>query len=182
MRRLGMVAALALALVGCHGGPATGSATPPGQTPAATPAEPSATVSGSPVELGCIGCGRVAGCRDALSGRLDADAKVTIYTGGWNGIAIEVAPLDTGALPAPPGVDPLEVVGVSWPAGYSGLRQADGEIALLDGAGRLVAMTGRSYQFEGEWVLGGSTGGPIFPRDFIMGFSVCDRSGSVTPG
>jgi len=178
VRRLGVALGLALTLLGCHGGRSPGPATPPTST---APAIQPSVVLGTPVELGCIGCGQVVTCRDQIAGQLHADAQVTTYIGGWTGIAIEVSPLDTGALPAPSGVDPLRFVGVSWPSEHVGSRLADGEIAVLDGSGRVVATTGVGYRFSGEWVLAGSIGGPIFPRSFIQGFSVCGDPGSVIP-
>jgi hypothetical protein len=179
VRRHAIAIGLALSLTGCHSGTSPGSSTSPAST--AAEVQP-AVVLGTPVELGCIGCGHVATCRDQIAGPLRADAKVTTYVGGWTGIAIEVSPLDTGAWPEPSDVDPLQFVGVSWPSDYLGSRLADGEIAVVDGAGRLVGTTGKDYQFRGEWVLAGSTGGPIFPRSFIEGFSVCGDHRSVIPG
>lgn len=178
--RLAIALGLAISLMGCDGGTSPGSATSP--TPSAAVVQPSAVVPGTPVELGCIGCGHVVTCQDQIAWPLRADTDVKTYIGGWTGIAIEVSPLDTGAWPEPSGVDPLQFVGVSWPSDYVGSRLADGEIAVLDGAGRVVATTGREYQFRGEWVLAGSIGGPIFPRSFIQGFSVCGDRRSVLPG
>lgn len=45
-------------------------------------------------------------------------------------------------------VDGSVTLPIRWPEGYTG-RQAGSEVEVLDGAGKVVAITGRRYQIEG---------------------------------
>jgi hypothetical protein len=65
---------------------------------------------------------------------------------------------------------------------YTGVRLADGEVAVLDGAGHLVATTGSKYRLKGQWAVIAAVGGPLFGKPpWIDGFDVCRGSASVTP-
>ena len=93
---------------------------------------------------------------------------------------IEVWPLDTVVWPS--GVDPERLVPVRWPLEYTGVRLAGGEVAVVDGAGQLVATTGSNYRLKGEWAVVGAIGGPLFGEPpWIDAFNVCRGSESVIP-
>lgn len=47
---------------------------------------------------------------------------------------------------------------VMWPSGYTGSRQADGQVAVLDGSGNVVATTGREYAISPAPDPGGEAG------------------------
>jgi hypothetical protein len=67
---------------------------------------------------------------------------------------------------------------VDWPQGYTGVLAAGG-VAIVDPAGNLVAMTGRSYAMK---VSVGIVGAPADnSRGWIDSFNVCGEAGWLTP-
>jgi hypothetical protein len=170
VRQIATTLALALCLLGCS-------------STAAPTDEPLPAPSGKPIEVARYGSLSDTGCPDQVEGPLRADVSVERYVWGtYNGIVIEVSPDEAGVWPEPSGVDPWPVplVPVRWPTDYTGVRLADGEVAVVN-TGYLVAMTGMQYRLKGEWAILGSTGGPKFPHSWIHGFNVCPDSGSVVP-
>jgi hypothetical protein len=124
-------------------------------------------------------------CQDEwVEGPLRADVELqnrllgTVFSAPT---AIELSPLDTGVWPEPSGLGyPVRFVEVSWPLEYSGMRLASGEVAVLDGAGSLVATTGSTYRLKGEWRIAAAIGGQLFGKGaWIDGFNVCRGGESV---
>jgi hypothetical protein len=109
-----------------------------------------------------------------VEGSLRADVKLKSHITGTpqnNSIAIEVWPLDTVVWPSFGVQERFEAVW--WPMDFGGVRLAGGEVAVMDGAGNLVAVTGRKYRLKGEWLGLGSVGGPDFPSAWIAAFYAC---------
>jgi hypothetical protein len=71
---------------------------------------------------------------------------------------------------------------VAWPVGYRGVRLAGGEVAVVDPADNLVAITGRRYSLKlsvgavGAYALGNAA-----PPGWIDTFNACGDVGSVIP-
>lgn len=170
MRRVTTILAIALFLLGCS-------------SVAAPTDEPMPAPAGKAIDVARYGDGVGMRCRDAVEGPLQADVEVEQYVGGYSGIVVEVSPNEAGVWPEPSGVDPWPVplVPVHWPMDYTGVRLANGEVAVVNGAGHLVATTATSYRLKGDWSILGSVGGPKFPHSWINGFNVCPDSGSVEP-
>jgi hypothetical protein len=166
---LGLVCLLVLCLGGC--GVSLGPA---------LSGDPAAPPSGKPFRLG--GIFPDPPCQDQwVEGALRPDVLIPAsYIGdGGKGMAIEVDRQEY--LAEPSGVDPVRFVPIYWPFEYTGLRLAGDEVAVLDGAGHLVATTGSRYRLKGQWRVLGSIGGPKFPYSWIDGFVVCPDSGSLIP-
>ena len=70
-----------------------------------------------------------------------------------HGTDISVLPSDI-ADDWPSGKAGLSDVPVQWPRGFTGVRLAGGEVAVLDTAGNVVATTGRNYRLRGGWMIG----------------------------
>jgi len=160
MRRLATTLALTLFLLGC------GSVPPPPPP------------SGEPIYLPVHGtenyCEGRADSPGGMSAWLRADADVfdpIMNTSNRTVTALELL------TPQPSGVGyPAQVfIAASWPSEYKGVRLADGEIAVLDGAGSLVATTGRKYRVDGLSISVAPVGGPLFGKEFswIGAFIVC---------
>ena len=94
---------------------------------------------------------------------------------------IEVWPLDTVVWPS--GIEgPERFVSVRWPLDFTGVQLAGGEVAVLDGAGNVVATTGSKYQLKGQWAVVAAIGGQYFGKPpWIDGYDVCGESDSVIP-
>jgi hypothetical protein len=109
-----------------------------------------------------------------LEGSLLADVELPNHLIGTtmdNPTVIEVWPLDTVVWPS--FVDKGRFESVWWPMDFAAVRLAGGEVAVVDGAGNLVAVTGRKYRLKGEWLVAGSIGGPNFPSRWIDAFYAC---------
>ena len=180
VRRVTTTLALALCLAGC-------SSAASSVEPSATPSdETSVAPSGEPIGLFGYGTRGDMTCQDQLvEGSLLTGVELQdrlLNTPRRNPTTIEIWPLDTVVWPGPSGVDPERFVSVLWPLEYGGVRLAGGEVAVLDGAGHLVAMTGTKYRLSGEWAVIGAVGGPLFGKPpWIDGFDVCRGSESVIP-
>ena len=181
MRRVTTTLALALFLLGC--GVRT-DANVESEAASAAPSRPvSVAPSGKPIGVVGYGINGEMPCQGQWAdGSLRADVELeNRITGTSQGpIALEVWPLDK--VEWPPGVEPVRLMAVRWPLEYTGVRLADGEVAVLDGAGHLVAATGRNYRLKGEWAVIGAIGGPLFGEPpWIDAFNVCRGDGSVIP-
>ena len=122
--------------------------------------------SGEPVSLGTLGEGA---CVQWIEGSLRPTR---------DGVDIEFTSLDT--VDWPDGVDKQSSVSMMWPEGFTGVRVAGGDLAVVDGSGNLVAMTGRNYQLRGGFVTHEAPGYP--GTKGIGGFLACGEEGSVIPG
>ena len=71
----------------------------------------------------------------------------------------------------------VHVVPVTWPSEYTGVRLANGEVAVVDATGDLVALTGRDYRLGGLMIGVGAVGGPLFGKSWFAQFMAC---GSVS--
>jgi hypothetical protein len=110
----------------------------------------------------------------SVEGSLLADVKLQSHRTGAsenNSTVIEVWPLDTVVWPS--FGDKARFEAVWWPMDFAGVRLAGGEVAVVDGAGNLVAVTGRKYRLKGEWLGLSSIGGPDFPSTWIAAFYAC---------
>ena len=146
---------LLLSLIGCTTAPT---------------AEPPAP-SGNPVQL--MTYFNENPCRHQL-------AKGLLLPGAY-GTDIRVVPTEVAAWPSPsPGT---ATVPVQWPLGFTGQRLVGGEIAVLNGAGKVVATTGRSYWLEGGWLVGQAFGPPGEPPPppRVAGFVACGDTSTVIP-
>lgn len=178
--------ALAVCLLGCSSvglndeSPSVSGAAS-GAVSAAPSDDSSAAPSGAPIGLVGYGIGGEMACQDQLAEGLlhsDVELKDRLLGNSQGPIAIEIWPLDTVVWPA--GVEPARFVALRWPLEYTGVRVADGEVAVLDGAGHPVATTGRSYRLKGEWAVVAAIGGPLFGKPpWIDAFNVCRGSESV---
>jgi hypothetical protein len=172
MHPLAIELALALFLLGC------------GTAPSAAPSDPVVALpSGEPVGLIGYGTNGEMTCPNQWaqgSLRADVELKDRLLGNSQGPITIEIWPLDTVDWPA--GIAPERFVALRWPLEYTGLRLAGGEVAVLDGAGNLVATTGTNYRLRGEWAVAGAIGGPLFGEPpWIDAFSVCRGSDSMIP-
>jgi len=98
------------------------------------------------------------------------------------GTAISVMPtsIDGPAGPINPVVwpsgynDGRSIVSVTWPSGFTHLRLAGGEVAVLDPHGNVVATTGRRYSLKGAWIIGAPFGFRESPEPLqVTGFVAC---------
>ncbi len=166
--------ALALCLFGC------GAVSRTAESPTSEPRP-----SGEPMGVVGYGINGEMPCEDQRAvGMLRADVRVeNRLLGGDNGnpITLEVWPLDTVAWPTD--VAPERFVPVRWPLEYTALRLSDGQIAVLDGGGAVVATTGRTYRLTGAWAIVAAIGGPLFGEPpWIDAFNVCRGPDAVVPG
>ncbi len=119
--------------------------------------------SGKPVELYTFG----ERCQDL---RVEGVLRTGGKDGGIQQTDIVVGPLDTVVWPER--VNAESVVSVRWPRGFKGVAVAGGEVAVVDGAGNLVATTGGRYSLLGGWILAGSTYDHDLPPR-LVGFQAC---------
>jgi hypothetical protein len=187
VRRITMTLALALCLLGCNSvvvnvESEAASEAPSDPLSAAPSTESLAAPSGEPIGIPGSDTLRDICPDDWLEGSLVADRMVEVALGGTflTPTAIEVGPLDRVVWPL--GVHP-QTVFVRWPMDYTGVRLADGEVAVLDSAGHLVATTGRNYRLKGQWVVYGSIAGPEhpLPNGGFGGFNACSGREFVIP-
>jgi hypothetical protein len=74
----------------------------------------------------------------------------------------------------------VPVVPVTWPAAYTGVLMADRQVAVVDGSGNLVAMTGREYRLTGAVLVIAAVGGELFGKGgWVHSVTVCPLAGSV---
>jgi hypothetical protein len=179
---------LSLFLLGCSSvamndeSEAAASAAPSTLVSTAPSDEPVAAPSGKPTGLVLSDTLREYCPENWVEGLLVADVEVKNGLSGHVQLAptaIEVGPADAVAWPA--GVDPQKWVLIRWPMDYSGLRMADGEVAVLDEAGHLVATTGRKYRLTGDWAVYGSISGNPLPNGGFDGFNACRGREFVIP-
>lgn len=153
--------ALALCLLGCSSVPIKIESRP--------------APSGASIGLVGYGIDGEMACQDQSAEgllRSDVELKDRLLGNSQGPITIEIWPLDTVVWPA--GVEGERFVAVRWPLEYTGVRLADGEVAVLDGAGHLVATTGSPYRLQGEWAVVGAIGGPLFGKPpWVDAFNVC---------
>ena len=166
--------ALALFLLGC------GSVDNPTPRSTELPSAP----PGEPIDMIGYGTRGDMVCRDQwIEGSLLAGVAVQdrlVHRWDTYPTTIDVWPLDSIAWPSPLGFAPERFVPIRWPLEYTGLQLADGEVAVLDGAGEVLATTGRGYRLKGEWAVVGAVGGPLFGKGaWIDGFNVCRGSDAV---
>ena len=151
------------------------------ETPDESEAAPLAP-SGAPIGLIGYGVNGEMPCPGQVAeGALRGDMELhdRLLGNSQGPVTIEVWPLDTVEWPA--GVEPERFVAIRWPLEYTGLRLSDGEVAVLDGAGRLVATTGGNYRLRGEWAVVAAIGGPLFGKPpWIDAFNVCRGGESVS--
>lgn len=103
-----------------------------------------------------------------------------------HGTDIEVHFLQTTSSSAPdavPSDDGSNITSVAWPSGFSGVRLTGGVVAVLDGAGKLVAKTGRKYRLKGGMAVNGPLGPDPMPPGLsgLAGFRACGDPQSVLP-
>jgi hypothetical protein len=162
---------LALCLLGCSAAPSAPASTTPTLAPP----------SGAPIGVVGYGINGDMICQDQWvegSLRSDVELRDRLLGNSQGPITIEVRPLDTVVWP--PGVEPERFLAVRWPLEYTGVRLADGEVAVLDGSGEHVATTGSNYRLKGEWAVVAAIGGPLFGEpSWIDAFNVCRGSESV---
>jgi hypothetical protein len=128
--------------------------------------------SGEPVSLAKHGADFCA--NHLVEGSLLADVKLPSHRTGAtqnNSTVVELWPLD--AVVWPSFGEPARFEAVFWPMDFAGVRLAGGAVAVVDGAGNLIAVTGRKYRLKGEWVGLSSIGGSDFPSTWIEGFYAC---------
>lgn len=176
--RVSATLVIALVVVGCAGVAGEPAPVQPAATrPAPTKAAPTQELapSGEPVELDHYGLDCSDSTRGSVEGTLLADAP--IYNPMFESSEPVLTAIDL-RQPDPSG-QLVRVVPVSWPSEYRGVRLATGEVAIVDAAGNLVAMTGRDYRIEGLLVAVAAAGGPLFDRgeSWWGGLTVC---GSVS--
>ena len=74
---------------------------------------------------------------------------------------------------------PPRIVPLQWPVGFTGVRLAEGQIAVVDPTGNLVALTGHTYAFKGASVIEIYALGNAAPPGWVSEFNVCRDRGSV---
>lgn len=144
--------ALALCLLGCGLAP-----------------EPAA--SGEPIQLmewGDVGCGD-----EWTEGLLLVDQT---YATAISVMPRPIAPFQDAVWPSPN--NGSTILPVRWHRGFTALRLAGGEVAVLDHAGNHVVTTGRKYKLKGNWVLGNSAGDLVGPPH-VDQFVACGDAGTV---
>jgi hypothetical protein len=95
------------------------------------------------------------------------------------GIDIVFSSLDT--VDWPEGVGEQNIVSVQWPVGFTGVRLAGGQVAVVDASGNVAAMTGTKYRLKGSWLVIQPFGEP-HPRPLVVGgFWACGDESSVIP-
>jgi len=62
---------------------------------------------------------------------------------------------------------------VRWPSGYSGVRLASSQIAVVDDTGYVAAVTGRRYRLDGNMLMSAAIGGSLFGKAWFTSFDVC---------
>ena len=121
-----------------------------------------------------------------VEGSLAADVSVLDPILGGTTLAvtaIKIRRLDPGLQTEPdPSGFRVPVVPVTWPADYTGVRMASGQVAVFDATGNLVAMTGREYRVTGAVTKVAAIGGELFGKPaWLSAVTVCRRTGSVVP-
>jgi hypothetical protein len=88
---------------------------------------------------------------------------------------MEVQSVEVSGKPEQPAVSPStfgwNVARVIWPTGFTGVRTTGGEVAVVDGKGNLVAVTGRTYQLQGKLTASAAAQYPETLR--YEAFAVC---------
>jgi hypothetical protein len=104
------------------------------------------------------------------------------------GTDIEVLSLQASSSEAPAlmpyGDNGSNTTSVAWPSGFRGVHLTSGEVAVLDSAGKLVAMTGRKYRLKGAMAVAGPAGpGYSLPNGVspLQGFGACGDPQSIIP-
>jgi hypothetical protein len=139
-----------------------------------------------------LGCGSRVGANaesEAASAAL-AGEPVALLTGVEACYAGGQSPNDGGLLvPDPDFGTRFDGRGpVMWPVGYTGVRLAGGQVAVLSGQGGLVATTGKEYNFSPVPQQAGEAGEVIarvgavpvcdgYPWDFVDCAAVADGTG-----
>jgi hypothetical protein len=178
MRRIGSSLVLALVLAACGSAPSNPVSTAP--TPDAL-----AVQSGEPIGLVGYGVNGDMPCQGAwVEGLLRGDVELhdRLLGNSQGPITIEIWPLDTVEWPAASGVERERFVALRWPLEYRGVRLADGQVVVVDGADKAIAVTGHRYRLEGDWAVVAAIGGPLFGKPpWIDAFNVCRGSEAVIP-
>jgi hypothetical protein len=177
MRRPTAILALALCLLGCGSAASSGESAVPSGTPVGS------AIGHTPVGLVTYGRQDMT-CQDHqwVEGLLrgDMELKNRITSSSQGPITLEISRFDRVDWPATG--ERARFVPVYWPTEYRGVRLAGGEVAVLDGAGHVVATTGRRYRLKGEWAMEAAIGGSLFGAPpWIDSFDACRDSGSVIP-
>jgi len=155
VRRVLAGLALALSLIGCG--------------LARVPAPP-----GEPVELGHLA--ETDSCKSGtiegtLTERKPGITRIDLEPGfAWPSL-----PINAGAGTRYPDTSDVTVL---WPHDFTGVRLANGGLAVADASGGLVALTGQTYQLEGCWVFVWHSFLPPYDYTEITGF----RANDARPG
>ena len=98
----------------------------------------------------------------------------SLYAGqetGWTYLHLST-PWPASAAPDPGMVDTKGAgIAVFWPNGFTARKIAGGEVAVVNPAGDLVAMTGESYKLRVELPISSAAGSPDSVR--VEGFQAC---------
>jgi hypothetical protein len=175
LRRSILNAASGLALVACS----TPASLAPSHAAIAT------TATGDPVELVKRWAGVCAdnwgpdrwveGLLVAGHDRSRNDGRLT----GWTYLAFRSGTAWPASIPPDEGMTGEGGVAVFWPGGFTGARLPEGELAVTDASGNLVAATGRNYKLKVQFPTKVIPGYPDASR--IEGMEVCGGSGTVIP-
>jgi hypothetical protein len=111
-----------------------------------------------------VGCGLLSSKGDPV--RLLTSPQRECFAADVSGLLV-VDPTDGTAIVAnnhPSMVWLSDVpVTVAWPPGFTA-RRSGSEVEVLDPQGKVVATTGRSYQFLGGFVAAGGSSGIVWPE------------------